>query len=117
MQNVILPDRLLASHYLDQRLGAWASTLASAQDLLEGITIQPANNQRIFSALITPSLEDQMAGRLQKDAIGQLCPALMDFPINPVPFAGRVRRKVWKLKRAFRRRLRGQSDLMNERGP
>ena len=107
----------LASHYLDQRLGAWASTLASAQDLLEGITIQPANNQRIFSALITPSLEDQMAGRLQKDAIGQLCPALMDFPINPVPFAGRVRRKVWKLKRAFRRRLRGQSVLMNERGP
>lgn len=74
-----------SSFYLDQRLTGWRSAIELAYDLLPGIALNPANNPRIYSALITPDGEDQRAGRLQRDVIARLAPSLVAFPYNPVP--------------------------------
>lgn len=96
-----------AAFYLDQRIGGWRAALEQGYDLLPGISLCPANNPRIYSAMITPSLADQRAGRLQKEAIGMLAPELLAFPINPVPLRVRARRLRRHLVAGLAARLMG----------
>jgi hypothetical protein len=81
-----------AAFYLDQRLGGWRAALEHGYDLLPGVSVCPANDARIYSALITPSPADQRAGLLQREAIALLAPELLEFPINPAPLRHRVGR-------------------------
>jgi hypothetical protein len=95
-----LPMDFAATFYLDQRIGGWRAALEHGYDLLPGLSLCPANNPRIYSAMITPGLEDQVAGRIQREAIGLLAPELVAFPHNPKTL--RCHMKV------LRRRVRGE---------
>jgi hypothetical protein len=97
------PFDLVTSCYLDQRLGAWASTLMCGFDLLPGATVHPAASARIIAAMLTPPFEAQVEGRLQHDVIRALAPELTRFPINPVPLRRRIRTAVGQARRAVRR--------------
>jgi hypothetical protein len=79
-----------AAFYLDQRLGGWRAALEHGYDLLPGISLCPGNDPRLYSALLTPSSADQRAGRLQKEVVALLAPALLDFPLNPAPLRQRL---------------------------
>lgn len=100
------PFTLAASFYLDQRLGAWAATLMSGFDLLPGLTLHPATGSRIMAAMLSPEIEAQIDGRLQRDVIGALAPGLLRYPLNPVPLRRRIRSAVFRARRAARRTLR-----------
>jgi hypothetical protein len=69
------------------------------------VVIHPANNRRIFAALITPSPEEQVAGRLQRELIARLAPGLAGLPVNPVPVGRRLRRRVGAYRRGIRAQL------------
>jgi hypothetical protein len=97
------PFDLVTTCYIDQRLGAWGSTLMSGFDLLPGSTVHPAASARIMAAMLTPPFEAQVEGRLQHDVIRALAPELARFPINPVPFRRQVRSVVSRAKKAVRR--------------
>lgn len=96
-----------AAFYLDQRIGGWRAGLEQGYDLLPGISLCPANNPKIYSAMITPSLSDQREGRLQREAIGFLAPELLGFPINPVPLRVRARKLRRRLRAGFEARIGG----------
>jgi hypothetical protein len=96
------PLNLVATHYLDQRIGAWAATAMQGYDLVDGRVIHPANNPRIFAALVTPPLEEQVAGTLQFEAISAMAPALTAFPVNPVSVRTRLRHAVGRTRRLAR---------------
>jgi hypothetical protein len=96
---------LVASFYLDQRLGAWAATLMSGFDLAPGATIHPGTGAKILAAMLTPDTDAQMSGRLQRDVIRSLAPGLMRFPCNPVPLRRQIRTMVGKARRAARHAL------------
>ena len=86
-----------AAFYLDQRLGGWRAGLERGYDILPGVSLCPANNPLVYSAMITPTAAAQREGRLQKEAIGLLAPELMSFALNPPPLRhrlGRLRRQV-----------------------
>jgi hypothetical protein len=91
-----------AAFYLDQRIGGWRAAIEHGYDLLPGLSICPANNPQIYSAMITPAPEAQREGRLQKEAIALLAPELMAFPINPPP----LRQRLGRLHRDLVARLR-----------
>lgn len=73
-----------AAFYLDQRLTGWRAGLELGYHLLPAVSLNPANDTRILSAMITPEQEDRVAGRLQRDVIRMLAPELSLFPVNPV---------------------------------
>jgi hypothetical protein len=80
-----------AQFYLDQRLGAWRSSLEQGYDLLPAVSLNPANHIAVLSALITPSQEERQSRRLQMETVRRLAPELMKFPINPPPFRTKLR--------------------------
>lgn len=87
-----------AAFYLDQRIGGWRSAMEHGYTLLPGRSICPANDPRIYSAMLTPTASDQQAGRLQRDVIARLAPELAAFPVNP---------RTWRCHvKLLRRRLR-----------
>ena len=88
--------------YFDQRMTAWRAALESGYDLLPAVVLNPANNARVYAALVTPEAPDQLAGRLQHALIDRLAPELARFPLNPPTFGERLRR----IPRGIRRRLR-----------
>jgi hypothetical protein len=86
-----------AAFYLDQRTGGWRAALEQGYDLLPGVSLCPANDARVYSALITPDAAAQREGRLQRDAIARLAPGLLAFPLNPKSLrhhAGALRRRL-----------------------
>jgi hypothetical protein len=87
--------------YLDQRLGAWRAALEQGTDLLPALVLNPANNARVYSALVTPEPAEQIEGRLQKAVIARLEPRLARFPVNP-PTLGK---RLWRMRRNLVRRL------------
>ena len=89
--------------YLDQRLGAWRASLEAGYDLLPAVVLNPANDARVLSALVTPDFPDQVAGRLQHALIARLAPELAGFPLNPPTLAERLRRFPRGLRRRVRR--------------
>lgn len=91
-----------AAFYHDQRTGGWRAALEQGYDLLPGVSLCPANNPRVYSALVTPGPADQRAGRLQRDAIACLAPELLAFPLNPKP----LRHRLGLLRRRLLGRLR-----------
>lgn len=88
--------------YLDQRLGAWRAALEQSYDLLPALALNPANDARIYSALVTPEPAEQADGRLQKALIARLEPRLARFPINPPTLGARL----WRVRQGLARRLR-----------
>jgi hypothetical protein len=99
--------------YLDQRLSAWRATVEHGYDLLQATALHPANNATVLAALITPSPEDQLAGRLQHELIARLAPELARFPINPVSLPEKLR----KLRRRMQNRVFRQfASAVSRRG-
>lgn len=99
----------LSAHYLDQRLTGWEAALEHGYDLLPAVVLNPANNARIYSALLTLDPEDQAAGRLQKALIARFAPELTHFPINPLTLGDRLRR--------VRNRIRSRLQLRRRLAP
>ena len=77
--------------------------MMAGYDLIEGLTIHPANNPRIFAALVTPDIEAQIEGRLQRDVIGALAPELLAQPFNPIWLRKRTMRLVRRARNLIRR--------------
>jgi hypothetical protein len=65
-----------------------------------------ANCGRILSALITPSVADREAGRLQRETIRQLAPGLLRFPINPTSLGDRATKLLRRTRSSLTRRLK-----------
>ncbi|WP_297975815.1 7-cyano-7-deazaguanine synthase [uncultured Amaricoccus sp.] len=87
--------------YLDQRLGGWRAALEQGYDLLPALVLNPANNARVYSALVTPEPAEQADGRLQKAMIARLEPRLARFPVNPPTLGARL----WRMRRSLARHL------------
>ncbi len=99
------PFDLVASTYLDQRLGAWGATLLTGFDLLPGATVHPAASARVMAAMLSAPFEAQVEGRLQRDVIRALAPKLLAHPFNPVPLRRQLRGVVSRAKRRVRKLL------------
>jgi GT2 family glycosyltransferase len=94
-------------YYLEQRGGAWLSSVEQSLDIIPGMdSIQPCNCRRILSILRSFAREDRIACRHQAAVIRAACPALLDLPFQgdgrflhgdpnarPAGFSARLARK------------------------
>ena len=80
--------------YLEQRFGAWASTVQRTLDVLDGSFFYPANCLWIAYLLLQYSPRERRMGFAQRAAIQLLAPPLADLPFNPEPVATRVRKQL-----------------------
>ena len=90
-------DRL----YLEQRLGAWWSTLNQTSDLIGASYFYPANSLWIFARLLDHPPEARSLGEPQKRVIQELSPQLARVPFNEA--ADSVLTKSRRKIRAWRR--------------
>jgi hypothetical protein len=80
--------------YLEQRLGAWASTVQRTLDVLDGSFFYPANCLWIAHLMLQYSPRERRAGFAQRAAIQLLAPPLAELPYNPVPLVTRIKRQL-----------------------
>lgn len=80
--------------YLEQRFGAWASTVQRTLDVLDGHFFYPANCLWIAHLLLQYSPRERRMGFAQRSAIEMLAPSLAELPFNPEPVRTRVRKKL-----------------------
>lgn len=80
--------------YLEQRFGAWASTVQRTLDVLDGSFFYPANCLWIAHLLLQYTPRERRMGFAQRSAIELLAPPLADFPFNPEPVTTRVRKRM-----------------------
>ena len=80
--------------YLEQRLGAWASTVQRTLDVLDGNFFYPANCLWVAHLMLQYSPKERRAGLAQRAAIRLLAPPLAELPYNPEPAAIRIRRTL-----------------------
>jgi hypothetical protein len=84
-------DRL----YLEQRLGGWLSSIEQALDITGTERIHTANSTLVYSLLNIVPRDERASGKLQKEVIRRLCPALAEFPYNaPDSRLHQLRRKL-----------------------
>jgi hypothetical protein len=79
--------------YLEQRFGAWASTVQRTLDVLDGTFFYPANCLWIAHLLLQYSPRERRLGFAQRSAIGLLAPPLARIPFNPEPIGTRLKRR------------------------
>ena len=79
--------------YLEQRFGAWASTVQRTLDVLDGTFFYPANCLWIAHLLLQYSPRERRMGHAQRSVIGLLAPPLAQMPFNPEPLGTRLRRQ------------------------
>jgi hypothetical protein len=79
--------------YLEQRFGAWASTVQRTLDVLDGTFFYPANCLWIAHLLLQYNARERRMGFAQRAAIDLLAPPLARVPFNPEPLGTRVRRQ------------------------
>ena len=79
--------------YLEQRFGAWASTVQRTLDVLDGTFFYPANCLWIAHLLLQYSPRERRMGFAQRSAIGLLAPPLAQIPFNPEPIGTRIKRR------------------------
>jgi len=66
--------------YIEQRLGAWLSSIEQGFDLMEGLTsVECCNSRRFFSILTGFSDEDKTKKTHEMSIVKQLCPTLSKF--------------------------------------
>ncbi|HET6158234.1 MAG TPA: hypothetical protein VFE34_07825 [Dongiaceae bacterium] len=80
--------------YLEQRFGAWASTVQRTLDILDGSFFYPANCLWVAHQLLQYSPHERRAGMAQRAVIQVLAPPLATLPFNPMPIATRVKRTL-----------------------
>ena len=80
--------------YLEQRLGAWASTVQRTLDVLDGSFFYPANCLWVAHLMLQYSPSERRAGLAQRGAILLLAPPLAEFPYNPEPAAIRAKKAL-----------------------
>ena len=80
--------------YLEQRFGAWASTVQRTLDVLDGTFFYPANCLWIAHLLLQYSPRERRMGFAQRSAIGLLAPPLAQMPFNPEPIGTRFKRRL-----------------------
>ena len=80
--------------YLEQRFGAWASTVQRTLDVLDGNFFYPANCLWLDHLMLQFSPSERRAGYAQRASIGLLAPSLLEFPFNPEPATTRIKRKL-----------------------
>ena len=80
--------------YLEQRFGAWASTVQRTLDVLDGHFFYPANCLWIAHLLLQHSPRERRMGFAQRSAIQLLAPPLVELPFNPEPVRTRLRKKL-----------------------
>ena len=80
-----VPDALdpVDRYYLEQRAGAWLSSVEQSLDIVPGMdSIQPCNCRRIISILRSFPREDRIACRHEVAIVRAACPALLSVPFQ-----------------------------------
>lgn len=80
--------------YLEQRFGAWASTVQRTLDVLDGHFFYPANCLWTAHLMLQFSPRQRRAGFAQRSAIELLAPPLAELPFNPEPVGTRVKKNL-----------------------
>ena len=80
--------------YLEQRFGAWASTVQRTLDVLDGTFFYPANCLWIAHLMLQYSPRERRMGYAQRSAISLLAPPLAQMPFNPEPIGTRIKRRL-----------------------
>lgn len=84
--------------YRDQRLGCWSSSIEQSLDLLDPVSIHPANCDYFYNIMLGLTENTQWnATALQKEIIAKYTPDLLDIPVNP-PEGGYFALKTYLLK-------------------
>ena len=75
-KGINLWDRVM----IEERHGAWLSSIEQGFDLMEGITsVECCNSRRFFSILIGFSDKDKKGKKHQKSIVKQICPTLSKY--------------------------------------
>lgn len=80
--------------YLEQRFGAWASTVQRTLDVLDGNFFYPANCLWVAHLLLQYSPRERRLGFAQRSAIELLAPPLAELPFNPEAVRTRLRKRL-----------------------
>ena len=84
--------------YRDQRLGCWSSSIEQSLDLLDPVSIHPANCDYFYNIMLGLTENTQWnATALQNEIIAKYTPDLLDIPVNP-PEGGYFALKTYLLK-------------------
>lgn len=84
--------------YRDQRLGCWSSSIEQSLDLLDPVSIHPANCDRFYDIMLgLTDGSEWNATTLQEGIIAKCTPDLLDVPVNP-PEGGYLAMKTYMLK-------------------
>ena len=66
--------------YIEQRLGAWLSSIEQGFDLMEGIASVQCCNSRLFFSILTGFSDKEKKGeKHQKSIVKQICPTLSQY--------------------------------------
>ena len=88
---------------IEERHGAWLSSIEQGFDLMEGITsVECCNSRRFFSILIGFSDKDKKGKKHQKSIVKQICPTLSKYRYQDnLTFKKRVRNVLHDLKMRY----------------
>ena len=89
--------------YIEQRLGAWLSSIEQGFDLMEGIvSIECCNSRRFFSILTGFSDKDKKGKKHQKSIVKQICPTLSKYRYQDnLTFKKRIKNVLHDLKMRY----------------
>jgi hypothetical protein len=86
--------------YLEQRLGAWLSSVEQGLDLTGTERLHLSNSDDLFSLLLSLPIETRRASRHHVDMVRDVFPPLAEIPFNPAQERrSRLSRKSARLRR------------------
>ena len=91
--------------YIYCRISGWASATEQALDLVDGISIIPANSRTLYGLVRSVPEAKRLATQHHVDLIRRLSPGLLTYPINPADnFVVRNVKRLKKLSKRIRER-------------
>ena len=99
--------------YLEQCLASWNSNVQRVNDFVDSTGFSPANCLWIIHLLLQAEPQQRLAGTLQREAIRQMAPRLLDFPVNPTS----MRQKLWNATRRWSTRARHGLRSLTRKAP
>jgi hypothetical protein len=100
-------DRL----YLEQKLGGWLSSIEQGLDLIDAVSLQPANSGSYYAHVLQVPPEKRRTGQHHVDLIGSMAPELLEFPFSPFKGSGIKARTVGELSKENKTLARRNSQL------
>ncbi len=99
-------DRL----YLEQKLGGWLSSIEQSLDLIDAVSLQPANSGSYYAHVLQVPPAKRCTGQHHVDLIGSMAPELLAFPFSPFKGSG-IKDPTGELKKENRVLAKRNSQL------